>query len=50
MNIYFTPTTEIHLVLKSDYSSKFKNFEFEVVFSDLENVKEGISYFLQRCI
>lgn len=44
MNIYFTPTTEIHLVLKSDYSAKFKNFEFEVVLSDLENIKKGISY------
>lgn len=44
MNVYFTPTTEVHLVLKSDYSSRFKNFEFEVVLSDLENVKEGISY------
>lgn len=43
MNIYFTPTTEVHLVLKEDYSTKFKKFEFEVVNSELVNMT-GISY------
>lgn len=38
MNIYFTPTTEVHLVLKADCSAKFKNFEFEVVNSELVNM------------
>ncbi len=43
MNIFLSPTTEIHLVLKADYSAKFKKFEFEVVNSKSENMT-GISY------